>query len=137
MATPARELRLRALKEALPPEVEFAEFIRQVMGRAAKRTSVDFKVNIADWIVKCREDGGLPMLRHKYAEKPYPEGHVLGICWSGRGLVEHRWFRNIPEEDRRLIETTRGEWKGLIEKYGTPEQVEKAMRAPVILKPIL
>ncbi|MBA7649415.1 hypothetical protein ES703_57212 [subsurface metagenome] len=126
-------LRLRVLKEALPPGVQFGEFMREVMGKAATRQAVDYGKNVADWIVVCRVDGGLPMFKTRFAGERYPEGHVLAVCWAGRGLIEGQWFKDVPSEDVELMESKHGEWKDILGDRGTSEQVEKAMKSPLIL----
>lgn len=126
-------LRLRVLKEALPPGVQFGEFMREIMGKAATRQAVDYGVNVADWIVACRVDGGLPLFKTRFAGERYPKGHILAVCWAGRGLIEGRWFKDVPSEDVELMESKHGEWKDILSDRGTSEQVEKAMKAPLIL----
>jgi len=125
-------LEIRVLREALPPRVEFGKFIGQVFRRAGERRAIDFRTHVADWIVECRKDGGLPLFRTRYGGERFDD-LVLGVCWAGRGRVEGEWFRNIPKEDLELMETKMGEWKDLVEKYGTPEQVAEAMRSPLLL----
>lgn len=126
-------LRLRVLKEALPPGVEFSAFMREVMGKAATRQAVDYGKNVANWIVACRVDGGLPLFKTRFAGERYPEGHVLAVCWAGRGLIEGQWFKNVSSKDVGLMESKYGEWKDILRERGTSGQVEKAMRAPLIL----
>ncbi|MBA7503755.1 hypothetical protein ES706_02376 [subsurface metagenome] len=126
-------LRLRVLKEALPPGVEFSAFMREVMGRAATRQAVDYGKNVTDWIVACRVDGGLPLFKTRFAGERYPEGHVLAVCWAGRGLIEGQWFNDVPREDIEMMESKHGEWKDILRERGTSGQVDRAMKAPLIL----
>ena len=133
----ANALKLNIPKENIPADRAFELIILESVGRKAAKTALDWKKNIADYIVACRQDGGLPFFRLTYAGQPLvtSDGRrvVLGLCWGGKGAVEGQYFVNVPEEDLERMERELGDWRWLIRKYGDPKQVRMAFEAPVIL----
>jgi len=122
--------RLRSLAESLPPSIDSGEFIRKILIRAARRRSVPWE-QVAKHITECREDEGIPMFRTRYLGPL--DGHVLMVCYGGIGRKPGVWFKGVPPEDIRLMESKGGEWLDLLDKYGTPEQKKRAFRAGVRL----
>ena len=55
-------------------------------------------------------------------------------CWAGRDGVGMAMFKNVKEEDIKLIEEGTGDWRKLIEKYGSREDVEKAESYGIYIK---
>ena len=79
---------------------------------------------VPKWIVACLADGGVPMFRPTLLGT---EPAVTGICWGGKNQVGSVRFIDIPEEDLKTIVSMTGEWRVFLEKYGTPEEKEKAL----------
>ena len=133
----ANALYLKVLREEVPTKKAYDMIILETLGKKAAKVALDWKTNIADYIVACRQDGGLPFFRLSYAGQPLvtTDGRrtVLGICWAGKGSIEGKWFVNVPEEDIERMERELGDWRFLIEKYGEPDQIRKAYEAKVIL----
>ena len=133
----ADALYLKLLREEVPSKEAFNKILLEAFGKKASSQALDWKTNIADYIVACRADKGLPFFKTRYAGQPLmtADGRrvVLGICFGGEGTIEHRWFVNVPKEDIELMEAAYGDWKSLIHKYGNPDQIRKAFEAPVIL----
>jgi len=128
---------LKFLREQVPSKEAYRKIILEAFGKRAAIAAVDWKENVADYIVACRTDGGIPMFRTRYGEQPLktPDDKrvVLAVCWAGKGTMEGQFFVNVPEGDIETLERTVGNWKFLIEKYGSPEDVKAAYEAPVIL----
>ena len=89
---------------------------------------VDFKKNVAKWIVDCIADTGVPMFRTTIVDgKPT----LMGVCWGGHNYVGSVKFENVPEEDLELAESTTGEWRIFLKKYGD-ENIKKMFKAALI-----
>ena len=134
----ANTLKLKVLKEELPSEEAYSRLILEAFEKKAARRAVDWKSNVADYIVECRNEGGIPIFKTRYADQPFitPDNKrvVLGLCWGGfKDGIEGMWFVNVPEDDIKRMEREYGDWKWLIKAYGSKDQVEKAFKAPVVL----
>jgi hypothetical protein len=79
---------------------------------------------ILNYIVKCREDEGIPIFKTRFAGIRF-DG-VFATCWAGRNLVGSVFFEGVPEEDTRFMEEGVGDWRRMLEAWGTPEQKSKA-----------
>ena len=81
---------------------------------------------IAKFIVDCRKDKGIPMFKTKFVERRFEykgKPAVWGICWAGEEKVTNSiLFTEANEEDIKRMEEGTGDWKWLINKYGTEEQ---------------
>jgi len=133
----ANALYLKVLREEVPTKKAYDMIILETLGKKAAKVALDWKTNIADYIVACRQDGGIPIFKTRYAEEPLRtvsgERAVLALCWAGKGSIEGKWFVNVPEEDIERMERELGDWRFLIEEYGEPDQIRKAYEAKVIL----
>jgi hypothetical protein len=92
---------------------------------------------VVEWILACRKDEGIPMFKSKFAGVHFQvEGKpaVMGVCWAGRDGVGMVMFKDVPESDVRLIEEGVGDWRKLIEKYGSREEIEKAESYGIFIK---
>mgnify|MGYP000353679636 CR=1 FL=1 len=78
------------------------------------------KENVVSFIMFCRSMEGIP---HFVSGKP----KVLARCWGGRGPEISRYFKNVPEEDFKLIKESFGDWRKLLKKYA-PEKLYEAER---------
>lgn len=115
---------------------EFAELIRKKMETAGAETAIDYRENVAHAIHKCITEGlGLPMFHTRYGNMRFvgPDGKpmVLMMCWGGEkgGSV---WFKDVPIDDVNRMERATGDWKWIVEKYGTKEQL--VALSPEVLK---
>jgi len=94
--------------------------------------------NVADWIVACRKQGGLPLFQTHFAGfrwKIDNKNAVRAVCYAGEGEEMSRYFYNVPEEDIKMIEEKTGDWYYILQKYA-PEKLEEAKKYPLILKGI-
>ena len=133
----ADALYLKLLREEVPSKEAFNKILLEAFGKKASSQALDWKTNIADYIAACRADKGIPIMKTRYAGQPLMtvDGRrvVLGLCWGGEGRIEHRWFVNVPEEDIKRMEAELGDWRWLIKRYGKPDQIRDALKAPVVL----
>lgn len=83
---------------------------------------VDWKKNVAKWIVDCIADSGVPMFRLSELNDNVT---LLGVCWGGRNMVGSVKFANVPKEDIDLAESMTGEWRLFLKKYGDEELKKK------------
>lgn len=105
--------------------MQWTEFIKEKMEEEAKEKAIDFVENVGTWIKACREAGGIPVFRTKYAgERIYVDGEpaVLAVCYGSEGRVPSVWFKNVPPSDYGLIEREIGEWRELAYKYAKGEK---------------
>jgi len=118
-------------------EEAYRRIILESFGKKAAKTALDWKSNIADYIVACREDGGIPIVKTRYGGEPIrtDDGRkaALVVCWGGKGMIEGKFFINVPDEDIERMEREIGDWRVLIERYGSSDQIRKAYEAPLIL----
>ena len=112
--------------------VDFAEALRQRMVKKGKRTAIDWKPHVANFISDCLDADGVPMFRTRFGGRRF-DGLVLGICWGVKGAVPSVWFKAIPHEDLERLEAKTGDWHWLLAKYGTEAQKEKGL-TPEALK---
>jgi len=92
---------------------------------------------VVEWIVACRKDYGVPMFKSHYARLHYQvkgKPAVLAICWGGYDGTPSVMFTDVPKEDLELIEESIGDWRKLLRKYGTPEELEEAESYGIYLK---
>ena len=94
--------------------------------------------NIKKFILACRRDEGIPMFRSKYAgisltvnNKPA----VIAVCWAGRGETENsELFTEVTKDDTELIERNTGDWRLLLNKYGTKDEIKEAEKYGIYIK---
>jgi hypothetical protein len=48
-------------------------------------------------------------------------------------LVRSQWFSNVPEEDWEYMHDNSDDYVYLLKKYGSAEQLNKALKAPVVV----
>ena len=88
------------------------------------------KENVVSFIMFCRRMEGIPQFVSRFAGRKLTMGGkpaVLARCWGGRGPEFSRYFKNVPEEDFKLIEESVGDWRKLLEKYA-PEKLYEAKK---------
>mgnify|MGYP000144318727 CR=1 FL=1 len=90
--------------------------------------------NVTKFILACRRDEGIPMFKTRFAGQRFIGNGVLAICWGGHDKVGSVLFTNVPKEDLELIEESIGDWRKLLRKYGTPEELEEAESYGIYLK---
>jgi len=93
-------LKLNIPKEEIPADRAFELIILESIGRKAAKTALDWKKNIADYIVACRQDGGLPFFRLTYAGQPLATSDgrrvVLGVCLTATTSIMVDRFVYMP-----------------------------------------
>jgi len=92
---------------------------------------------VKEFILECRRDKGIPMFKTKYAGIQLSmDNHplALAICWAGEDFVGSRVFTDVPKEDIKLMEEGFGDWKRLLNKYGSPKDLEEAKRYGIYVK---
>jgi len=96
----ADALKLNVPKKEIPADRAFELIILESIGRKAAKTALDWKKNIADYIVACRQDGGLPFFRLTYAGQPLvtSDGRrvVLGVCLTATTSIMVDRFVYMP-----------------------------------------
>ena len=92
--------------------------------------------SVVSFILACRRDKGLPIFKSKFAGIPFEtkEGNaVMAVCWAGEDFIGSRVFTGVPKGDIELIEEGFGDWKKLLRKYSTEEDLRRALRSEVII----
>lgn len=92
---------------------------------------------VTEWILACRRDEGIPMFKTKFAGLQFSiknKPAVLAVCWGGHDTAPSVMFTHVPHNDLKLIEEGIGDWRRLIEKYGTEEEKREAFKYGVRLK---
>jgi len=87
--------------------------------------------SVKEFILACRRDEGIPMFKTKYGGIPFMIDHsnaVIAICWAGRDAVDSKVFTDVPGEDLKLLEEGYGDWRRILHKYGTAEEIAEAKR---------
>lgn len=129
-ALPAREV-------IVPPEPLHYQEVRGFLFRTARAEAVPFKKNIVNFIMECRiSDGGVPYFRTGFAKRPFSadaERFVQGICYLGRDMITSRWFSEVPAEDFEYMELHNDDYLYVLRKYSSPQDVERAQKAPVVV----
>lgn len=91
--------------------------------------TVEWKQNVAKWIVDCLEDHGVPMFRMSHiGDQPA----VTGVCWGGLNRVTSVHFVDVPKDDIETIVSTTGEWRIFLKKYGNDQIKDKVHEALVV-----
>ncbi|HEX68392.1 MAG TPA: hypothetical protein ENG13_04940 [bacterium] len=90
--------------------------------------------DVKKFILACRRDEGIPMFKTRFAGQRFWGNGVLAVCWGGHDNVESKFFYGVPKEDLELIEESIGDWRKLLRKYGTPEELEEAESYGIYLK---
>lgn len=81
----------------------------RVIGRGIK--------DLVDFIRKCLDAGGVPIIRGKYGGRAF-ENKVVVACWGKREEVEGGTILDIPPDVIRKINEKIGDWKWILEEYG-------------------
>ncbi len=93
--------------------------------------------NVVKAILECRRDEGIPVFKTKYAGKRFEIGGkpaVLMVCWGGHDNVGAYFFKDVPPREVEELEENVGDWRNLLEKYGTPEEIREAESYGVYIK---
>lgn len=93
-------------------------------------------VSVKDFILNCRADEGIPMFKTKFGGlRVWGKHGVLAVCWGGHGNAKDSVvFTDVPDEDIKLIEEGFNDWRRLLQKYGTPKDVETAESFGIYIK---
>ena len=70
------------------------------------------------FIKKCRDAGGVPIIRTKYGGVRLPHNSVVVACWGRGDVVKGGTITDIPPDLIDELEKTKGDWKWLLERYG-------------------
>jgi hypothetical protein len=73
---------------------------------------------LADFIRKCLNAGGVPIIRTKYGGKRLPENKVVVACWGKGAEVPGGSILNVPADIIEEAEKRTGDWKWLSERLG-------------------
>jgi hypothetical protein len=121
----------------MPEEEEHYEETKGILFKGAVGTAIDFKARAVDWVMLCRiQDGGIPVFKTGFAKRPFKSDKtffVMGVCWLGSNLVRSQWFSDVPKEDWEYMRDNTDDYTYLLKKYGKPEQLRKAVKAPVVI----
>lgn len=90
---------------------------------------------VVDYIIKCRHDGGYPVLKDRLFFLEAPEDGIWMHCWGGRGEAPDLvLFTGVPKEDKELIRVTKRDWEYILAKYGVSrEKIEELKKEPLVL----
>lgn len=97
------------IEEGLSPEMKekVAALIRTRLARKGFIESIDWERNVADYIERCEQEGGICQFRTRYAGKRFEDSQnpgkylVLFICYGKRWS---QWFGKVSEEDVERLE---------------------------------
>ena len=95
--------------------------------------------NLVRFILGCRRDKGLPIFKTKFAGFQFEVDNkpaVMAVCWAGQDMWGSQMFVDVPKEDIKLIEEGTGDWRRLIEKYGTPEEIKMAKSGFILIRSV-
>ena len=93
--------------------------------------------NVVKFILACRRQEGIPTFTTRFAGARFKfdsTNAVLAKCWGGKKEEISTYFYKVPEEDLKLIEESVGDWRKLLDKYGTEAQKSEAERYGIYLK---
>jgi len=93
--------------------------------------------SVVKYIIACRRDEGVPMFFTKFAGIPFKiedKPAVMVKCWAGFGRVESIVFTDVPHEEVLLIEERIGDWRMLLERFGTPEEKMEAYKYGIYIE---
>ncbi len=127
------EFELAKIKKVFPSEDDFRKFLREVLIRKLPKEEWSAK-RVVDYIVACRQSGGIPMFRTGFAGEDYYVGGkpaVMAVCWAGTD-PQSRMFVGVPEPMFRNLKERHGDWHFLMIKYA-PEKYREAKKYPVRL----
>ena len=82
----------------------------------------DYRENVAGWITSCLNVGGLPMFRTRYAGLRWDGDRVLVVCYAKANEVPGGFLEDVPREDLGMMERGVGDFRPILDKYGTPSQ---------------
>lgn len=81
-----------------------------------------WKQTIGKWIDACIRAGGLPMFRTRFAGARWGDNMVLAVCYGDEEPpISGGFFTDVPEEDIERMERETGDWRWIVEKYGSDE----------------
>ena len=130
---------LRELKEVFPSPTRFTDFLRKAIISNLPKEEWNVE-NVKKFIIGCRADEkGIPMFRTHFAGKDFEvngKPAVLAGCWGGKEMPEptSRVFVDIPNGTFKELKERVGDWKFLIERYGTEREKRLAYESPVITR---
>jgi len=133
------EFVLKELKEVFPKSTQFAEFLRKAIVTHLPKEKWSPET-VKKFIIGCRvEENGIPMFRTQFAGKSFEVNKspaVLAVCWGGKEMPypTSKVFVDIPKETFEELKKRVGDWKYLIERYGTAKEKELVYKAPVVAK---
>jgi hypothetical protein len=97
------------------------EVIRQVI-TIRGHVIGDWKEKIGEWIEKCIMSGGLPMFRTRFAGARWDDDKVMAVCYgSEEPPISGGFFTGVPKDEIEKMEQTTGDWRWIVDKYGSSE----------------
>ncbi len=101
-----------------------ASIIKQRFDNIIAYKAIDFKSNVFRIINECLQKHGIPMFRTKYAGQPFPGNSALMVCYGSHdGRMRGVWFKDIPEEDLRALESKQDGYHQILRKYTTGDKI--------------
>jgi hypothetical protein len=111
------------------------EVIRQVI-TVKGHVIGNWKEKIGEWIEKCIRSGGLPMFRTRFAGARWDDDKVLAVCYGEEEPpISGGFFTGVPKDEIDRMEQSTGDWRWVVDKYGSSElkaYVHERYRPPKI-----
>jgi len=97
-----------------------ANIIKQRFDRVIAYKAIDFKTNIVKIISECQAKHGIPMFRTRYADQPFQGNSALMVCYASHdGRMKGVWFKDIPDDDLRMMEAKADGYTQILRKYSS------------------
>jgi hypothetical protein len=101
-----------------------ANIIKQRFDSIIAYKAIDFKSNVVKKINECLQKHGIPMFRTRYANQPFPGNSALMVCYASHdGRMKGVWFKDIPEEDLKVLAAKEDGYTYILRKYSIGEKI--------------
>lgn len=101
-----------------------SSIMKQRMDSTIAHKAIDFKSNVVKIINECQAKHGIPMFRTRYANQPFPGNSALMVCYaSHNGRMKGVWFKDIPEEDLKILAAKEDGYTYILRKYSIGEKI--------------